>query len=150
MSIELALLPIAIAVMGALANRKQKRLEQEMTNSFSLPTRIKDARLLQTALQNCGCQSVSTGVTVDSEVQGARIVFEPTEHSGFNAVFVGGIPTDQAEDFLDSLYSEYTRQVQQAVYEKLKDRAAAKGMILESEELQDDDSVVLTFCVQDH
>ena len=108
-----------------------------------------DAHILQAALDSCGCQSVTTGMTVDSEIQGARIIFEPTENGAFNAVFIGGIPAERAEEFLAGLYDQYTRQVQQEVYQKVKERAASKGMVLESEEMQADDSIVLTFCVQD-
>jgi len=147
MSVELALLPIAIAAIGAIASRRRAR--QQAETSFSLETRMTDPRMLQAALENCGCQSVSTGATVDSAIQGARIVFEPGENGAINAVFFGGIASIQADEFIASLYCEYTRLVQQDVYQKVVERAAAKGLSLESEEIQQDDSIVLTFCVQE-
>ena len=151
MSIELALLPIAIATIGAIANRKksQRSTSALARTSFYRETRMTDPELLQIALQNCGCSSVVSGGAVDSVMQSARIIFEPVEGSAFNAVFTGDLSSEQADQFLADVFTEYTRQVQQQVYQKLKDRAAAKGMILETEQLLDDDSIVLTFHVQD-
>ena len=148
MSVELALLPIAIAAIGAIANRRRAQ-RQAAETSLSLDTQMADPRILQAALGNCGCQSVSTGANVDSATPGARIVFEPGENGAFIAVFIGGISSAQAESFLANLYDEYTRLVQQDVYQKVIERAAAKGLVLETEEIQQDDSIVLTFCVQE-
>jgi hypothetical protein len=147
MSVELALLPIAIAAIGAIASRK--RAQRQAETSFSLETRMTDPRILQAALGNCGCQSVATGAAVDSAIEGARIIFEPRDNGALNAAFFGAIAPSQAEEFIASLYGEYTRLVQQDVYQKVIERAAAKGLSLESEEIQQDDSIVLTFCVQE-
>lgn len=151
MSIELALLPFAIAGIAAMANRKKpnQAAQNLVLSPIYRETRMTDPNLLHLALQNCGCRSVVSGMTVDSTIESTRIVFEPVEGSVFSAVFTGDISSTQADEFLASVFTEYTRQVQQQVYQKLIDRAAAKGMILEAEELQEDDSIVITFCVQE-
>jgi hypothetical protein len=151
MSIELALLPIAISAIGAIANRKKPQAVagNHAQNPIYRETRMKDPELLQFALQNCGCRSVVSGVKVDSAIESARIVFEPVEGNAFIAVFTGDISSIQADDFLADVFMEYTRQVQQQVYRKLMNSATTKGMTLDAEELQDDDSIVLTFSFSD-
>jgi hypothetical protein len=142
MSIVLALLPIAIAAVGSVNSRRQLRSQGEA--AFALETRMTDPRIVRDALAICGCKASTAGTTVDSALQGSRIAFEQAESGAFNAVFYGTIPGAQAEEFLGDLYGEYSRLVQQEAYLKLKERAAAKGLILESEDVQNDGSIVLT------
>lgn len=147
MSVSLVLIPVAIAVAGAISTRKER--SQEVPDSFRLGTRMKDEGLLRTALENYGCRSVAMGQTIDSTINGARILFERNERGVFEAVFVGDIPSDHAQTFLADLDEEYTRMVQQQVYQNLLSRARERGLILESEEVQEDNSIVLTLQVQE-
>jgi hypothetical protein len=152
MSVEILLLPIAIAVIGgAMANQQpsSKQSTKPSETTFSITTRMTNPHILQTALRNWGCKSVTTAENVHTAIEGARIVFEQAEGVPFKAVFVGNIPTDLAQKFIADVYGEYTRLVQQDVYIKLKQRATAKGLVLESEEVQADDSIVLTLRVQE-
>jgi hypothetical protein len=142
MSIELVLLPIAIAAIGTMKNWKQAQEQSE--EFFYLETRMTNAGILREALTNCGCQSVSAEKSVNSSIAGAQITFEPGEEGVFYAGFFGVIPIPQAEKFIDDLHTEYTRLVQQDVYVKLLERAASKGLFLDSEEIQQDGSILLT------
>lgn len=145
MSVTLVLIPVAIAVAGAINTRKERL--QELPDSFSLETRMKDEELLEAALSNYGCKSVVTGETIDSTLNGARILFERNEQDIFEAVFVGGISTDHARTFVAELDEEYAQLVQQQVYENLLSRARQRGLVMESEEVQEDNSIVVTFKV---
>lgn len=145
MSIELALIPIAIAIAGAVGNRK--RAIQDPPNSYRLETRIKDAQLLSRALETLGCQSVILGEGVGSSYHQTQIVFEPTRSGTFDAIFIGNIHLEHAQAFLSDLHDEYARQVQEYVYTNLIVRARERGLVLETAEVQQDNSIVLTFAI---
>lgn len=145
MSVTLVLIPVAIAVAGAISTRKER--SQELSNSFSLETRMKDEELLKAALENYGCKSVVMEETIDSTLDGTRILFERNEQDVFEVVFVGDISTDHARTFVAELDEEYTQLVQQQVYENLLSRARQRGLVMESEEVQEDNSIVVTFRV---
>ena len=151
MSIELALLPIAIAIAGAIAAAGTARtLEQWAQNdqsAFSLSTRIKDAQLLEAALENYGCRTVTVGEAIKLGDAGQQIIFAPNAEGVFDAVFMGNISRAHAERFVFDIYEQYTQQVQQQVYQNLLARAKDRGMKLESETFQEDNSIVLTFVV---
>jgi len=145
MSITLILIPVAIAVAGAISTRKER--SEGLPNSFSLETRMKDEELLEAALRNYGCKSVTTGGTIDSTLNGTRILFERNEQGVFEAIFVGDISADHARTFVAELDEEYAQLVHQQVYENLLSRARQRGLVMESEEVQEDNSIVLTFRV---
>ncbi|HEY7033386.1 MAG TPA: hypothetical protein VH482_18745 [Thermomicrobiales bacterium] len=145
MSIELALIPIAIAIAGRVGSRKKRA--RELPNSFCLETQFKDGAILQASLEDYGCRSIFTGSKVDSYIGGTQIIFEPSESGVFDAVFVGNIAIEHAQAFIADLHDEYTKRVQREVYQKLISRAKDRGLLLESEAVQDDNSIVLTFAI---
>ena len=144
MSITLVLVPVGIAIAGAIAAR---RGPQDDLGSFRLATRMKDEKLLQAALGNYGSQAIVTSESIDSTIDDVRILFERNEHDVFEAVFEGDITVDFAQAFLTQLDEEYTNLVQQQVYNNLLSRARERGLLLESEEVQEDNSIVVTFRV---
>ena len=145
MSVSLALIPVAIAVAGAIATRKEAQRDPQ--DSFRLETRMKDEGLLNAALESYGCRSVVTGGTVDSALGDTRMVFERDERGVFDALFVGDISAEHAGAFLTELNEEYTLLVQQRVYQNLLSRAEERGLVVESEEIQEDNSVMITLRV---
>ena len=108
---------------------------------------MKDEELLNAALERYGCRSVVMGATVDSALGDTRMVFERDESGVFDALFIGNISTEHAATFLGELDEEYTLLVQQRVYENLLSRARDRGLVVESEEVQVDNSVVITLRV---
>lgn len=147
MSISLILVPIAIAAVAAAGDRAGKAGDPPA--SFRLGTRMKSERFLRAALEDYGCRSVTTGGRVDSTVEGARIMFERDRAGAFDAVFVGDISGEHARAFLSELDQGYAQLLQQQVYENLLARARERGLVLESEEVQEDNSVLLSFQVEE-
>ncbi len=145
MSVSLALIPIAIAVAGAISARKEE--QQDPPSSFRLETRMKDEDLLKAALENYGCKHVVTGETIDSTLGDTRILFERNGQGSFDALFVGQVSDQHANAFLTELDQEYTHLVQQQTYQNLLLRAKERGLVMESEQVQEDNSVVITFRV---
>lgn len=145
MSVSLALVPVAIAVAGAIATREKQ--QQDPSRSFRLETRMKDEELLRTALERYGCKSVEMGETIGAALGDMSIRFERSERDVFEALFIGDIPIEHARTFLTELDEEHTLLVQQRVYKDLLSRAKDKGMTVESEEFREDNSVVITLLV---
>lgn len=145
LSVSLALIPVAIAVAGAIATRREA--QQDPQDSFRLRTRMKDEELLHAALENYGCGSVVAGETVDSALGDTRMVFGRDETGAFEALFVGDISAEHGASFLAELDEEYTLLVQQRVYQNLLSRAEERGLVVESEQVQEDNSVTITLRV---
>lgn len=145
MSVEFLLIPIAISIASALAASQRKQIARP--NCFVIGTRLKDPKLLQAALSSLGCRSVSSGADVQSTSEGAQISFEKNEDGLFDAVFAGVSSQERAATFLQEVDAEYTRLLQEQVYKRLMARAKDRGLNLESQEVQADNSIVLTFTV---
>jgi hypothetical protein len=145
--VVLILIPIAFAVAGAVSTRRERN--ERDAASYLLETRFKDAELLRKALDAYGCKSIDREDTLHSEIDGTRIVFEPRDEGRFDVVFFGRIPFEQATTFLADITDEYTRALQDRVYQRLIDRAKDRGLRLESDAVQEDNSVLLTFTLDE-
>jgi hypothetical protein len=146
MGVSLLLIPIIIAAADTMP-RMFEGSGQGADRVLRLPTRIKDAELLRAALHDYGCQSVEEQGNVHSLIEGGRIVFQPGEEGRHDAVFVGTVTEAQARAFVDAVEHEYARLVQARVYERLKQKAAQRGMKLEREKVDADGSVVLRYAM---
>ena len=146
MGVSILLIPIIIAAADGLP-RLLEATGGGAERVLRVPTRIKDAELLRAALHDYGCQSVEHEGSVHSQIQGGRIVFEPAEDGRHEAVFVGDVAEEQARAFVEALEHEYARLVQARVYERLKQKAAARGMTLERERVDADGSVVMRYAM---
>lgn len=172
MSAEIVFIPIAIAVAGAIKGRhdennqelaealkteneknrelaeslkKKYEKNQESSGYFTLGTKIKDIKLLEETLKIYGCKNVLTGANLETKLDKARVIFEKDENEVFNVVFLGNISLEKAKEFISDINDEYTKLVQEQVYQKLLKNASERNFCLESEEIQEDNSIVLTF-----
>lgn len=146
MGVSLILIPIIIAAANTLPDVLEG-IGSGAERVLRVPTRIKDAQLLRAALHDYGCQSVEDGGNVHSRLQGGRIVFQPAADGTHEAVFVGSVTEEQARAFVDALHHEYARHVQARVYEMLKAKARQRGMTLEGEKVEADNTVTLRFAM---
>jgi hypothetical protein len=146
MGVSLLLIPIIIAAADAIPQLFEGSGEGT-DRVLRLPTRIKDAELLRAALHDYGCESVENQGSVHSQIESARIVFQPGEEGRHDAVFVGTVSDEQARAFVEAVEHEYARLVQARVYERLKQKAVQRGMTLERERVDADGSVVLRYAM---
>jgi len=58
------------------------------------------------------------------------------------------VPQEQAQTVLEQLDAEYTRLLQERVYEQVVGRAEQAGLTLEDEHVDGDNSIVLTLRVE--
>lgn len=149
MSIEIVLVPLAIAAFSAY----QAKRDADATGRqvVAVETRMKNEHLLEAALGDTGA-TVSrdeTGIVAEWAVQGsatqARFV---KDAQGIWTVHVlGETGIVEATELVRSVDVAYGRRVQQEVVTRLRARAPEVGMTVESETVEDDDSVLLTLNV---
>lgn len=157
MSLSVFLVPLAIGAVSASVGMNAKGVEELEIDVASLPqnetyfrlaTKMKDEQLLQETLQNYGSSSEVENEEVTSKIGDAEIVFVKDSQDMYQAYFHESIAINDAEQFVHNIYEEYTRIVQRKTYEKLLTRAEDEGLILESEETNENESLVLTFEVK--
>jgi|GEM_PF-1829848 len=119
------------------------RIEQK---SLTLKTNIRNSELLAKTLTNLGTKDISINtIQIEGEIDNFRIVFEQDKEGIFDIKFIGEIEEKEAQKFVDELQSEYGKVVQEFVYVKLKEKAIEKGLDLQQENVQNDQSIVLTY-----
>ncbi|ONK22686.1 hypothetical protein BLX87_15045 [Bacillus sp. VT-16-64] len=146
MSIELVLIPIGIA----LAHAAGSLIEKESGHTYSIQTVMKRQDLLQKAIEQYGCNVYELNEeNCQTEVGDIKIFFQQNDKGIFEAVFDESVEKEHALEFIDNLHVEYKYLIQQETYQKLLQQAQEKGLELESEEIQKDRSILLTFNVSE-
>ncbi|MEW8987863.1 MAG: hypothetical protein AB2401_12855, partial [Bacillus sp. (in: firmicutes)] len=121
MSIELALIPIAIAVGQTIATRLDSKIEKKPSRTYK--TIMKEERLLARALKAYGCRFTNLDNQVSSSIGDIGIIFQKDEEGVIRAIFSNEIGEEHALQFLDNISTEYRRLVQEDTYQKLLQRA---------------------------
>ncbi|MCM3443103.1 DUF1257 domain-containing protein [Metabacillus halosaccharovorans] len=146
MSIELVLIPVGIAVAHSVGSLIESHKNDR--NTYKIQTVMKQQHLLQKALQQYGCEiNEMNHQNYQTIVGDINIYFQQNDSGVFEAVFDKSVAKEDAVEFLDHLHSEYKYLIQQETYKRLLKQASEKGLELESEEIQQDRSIVLTFNV---
>lgn len=143
MSVSLILVPIAIAAAGAIRASMDKNRE-----AVRVSTRMRDEELLRRALEEYGCRNVGGEENVEASLGGREILFEQGEAGTFEGLFTG-VDEAAAESFVRDVEREYTRLLQARTYERVLAGAAEHGYTVESEAVEDDNSLVVTLRVPD-
>ncbi len=155
MSIEIVLLPLAIAAVSAWQAKREADAAGRQV--VSVGTRMKNEGLLEAALAD-------TGATVSRDDTGLRAEWMAAPGAGTQARFLqarftrdangiwvvrvhGDATVEQATELVQMIDAAYGRRVQQEVLTRLRERAPEVGMTVESETVEEDDSVVLTLTV---
>ncbi|MBS4196299.1 DUF1257 domain-containing protein [Lederbergia citri] len=142
MSIELVLIPVGIVVIQAASSL----IERKEGNTYSVHTVMKRQHLLQKAIEQYGCNvSEINENNYQTEVGDIKIFFRQNEKGIFEAIFDESVKREEALEFIENLHTEYKYLIQQETYQKLLQQAHEKGLLLESEEIQQDRSILLTF-----
>jgi hypothetical protein len=142
MSVVIALIPVALAVAASAAARR--RAEEEGHVALAIQTRMKDGELIVRALEMLGCEAELDASGVRATRNQFEFTFSRGEDGVLEARFGPDVAPDEAEMFVHDLDHEYTRLVQERVHRRVIERAREYGLTLESEEVEDDDSILLT------
>jgi hypothetical protein len=156
MSITISLLPVALALVTVIGREgfdawvKEAQQHKSPTTSVRfLPTHFRDARLLQDALTDFGAQPLQRDDgSIVCRIDKAELVFTQNGDEPFMVEISNGPTLEQVYAYLSGLDQDYRHCVQTAVHEKIKARATRHGMTLESEEVLDDKTIVMTLRVR--
>ena len=136
MSLEIILVPLAIAAYGSWKARSM-----EKDNVLMVETRLKDSALLAMAIQAMGGTSVEVDGGVVQAVVGNRKVSFRSDSSGILTAHVDTKNQDEATSLLLEVDKQYGIQVQAAVVERVKQRAGGLGMNFVSQVTSEDGSI---------
>jgi hypothetical protein len=116
----------------------------------TFPTNFRDGELLASTLRDHGLQpTAGPGGEVTCRVEQSTLRFRPAEEGPFS-VEVDNAPNLQPVfGFLSTLDEDYKRGVQAAAYEGLMSRVEEKNLTVESEEVLEDNSIVITLNVRE-
>lgn len=116
---------------------------------YKIDTEMNDNRFLQMALENYGATLTETNeMHIDAMIADISMTFYKEEHEPFIAIFEYHVDVVDAEQFVQSLVSDYLELVRQESYEMLINRAQEEGLILEAENRRDG-KIALTFIVEE-
>ncbi len=136
MSLEIILVPLAIAAYGSWKARSMER-----DNVLLVETRLKDSALLAQALQAMGGTSVEVDGGVVQAVLGIRKISFRADSNGVLIAHVDTKDQEEAISLLLEVDKQYGLQVQTAVVERVKQRANGLGMNLVSQIKSEDGSI---------
>jgi len=155
MSIEVLLIPLALAALAGGARMMQEAAPESVKASTDVSSAIqgrtvaKDRRMLEKALVGLGSSVTVDGETLAAALEGREILFNPDAEGVYWAKADAGAWRERFEHLLSSVDEEYGRQVQLDVYRKVIARAAERGLQLEMEQRDGDNAIVLTFVTQE-
>lgn len=146
MSIELVLIPVGIAVAQSVGSFIDKYKHEDHT--YKIQTVMKRQNLLHKAIEQYGCDVHEISKqNYQTEIGNIKIYFQQDQNGIFEAIFDESVEEEHALEFIENLHTEYKYLIQQETYQKLLQQASQKGLELESEEIQKDRSILLTFNV---
>jgi hypothetical protein len=146
MSIEVVLIPLAIAVTKEIAEGIANRAENKRKDHILLETRMKDESLLKQALEEWSC-SFREVETLDSvkTVNENEVTFMLNQEGCYTLVLPKAADKEAYVEWIGNVEQSYTHFLQQRVYLNLVEKAKEQGMILEQEEVLQDNSIQLTY-----
>ena len=136
MSLEIILVPLAIAAYGSWKARSM-----EKDNFLLVETRLKDSAILAATLHSMGGTSVSVDEGVVRAIIGNRSVSFQSDSNGVLTAHVDTKDQEEAISLLLEVDRQYGIQVQAAVVERVKQRAGSLGMNVISQIKGEDGSV---------
>ncbi|MEL5991944.1 hypothetical protein ACOKGD_10380 [Microbacterium phosphatis] len=160
MSVTISLIPLALAAAGlltagtaahagdAIAAQAAARGER----AVAMRTRLKDRGLLEQALSDIGATDIIVGDEVTAAFGDVRIAMEQDADGIWQAHVTGDHSdaqlTERGTTLLAELDAAYALRVQQAVAQRIRERADGAGFELASEQ-RDGDTVTMTLTVKE-
>ena len=148
MSLEIVLVPLAFAAVGAW---KARRPASDNTPTIHVASRMRHGGLLADSLSDLGIAVTHESEGHISAVQQERkLEFRRNDEDLWVATFDGSWSEGEAMELLTRLDAAYGRRVQQDVIAKIHERAPAAGMHITSEVVDNEDTVTLMLSVGDN
>ncbi|MFP7288142.1 DUF1257 domain-containing protein [Shouchella clausii] len=149
MSIEIVLIPLAIAVTKQVAEAVSVHREKLQARHVVLETRMKDEVLLREALEEWSCSFRQVEHTDSLESLewslSNEVTFLQQENGSYSLVLPQGADVTAYTEWVGNVETSYTRHLQQKVYRNLIEQAREQGMVMEKEEVLEDQSIQITY-----
>jgi hypothetical protein len=125
----------------------EQQLDKEPVHTF--PTNFRDGTILTRTLKEFGVNTIQgNNGDISCTVQGTHLTFRQNGDSPFSVEIKNAPSLQDIYMYISDVDDEYKRCVQALVYEKLKQRAAQKNLTVETEEVLEDNSIVITLNIQ--
>jgi len=151
MSVSIQFLPIALAMLDRAVQAEEKTgdTHRDTIEPIHLPTAFTDADLLLKTLRDFGARPMLTANgDIVCSIEQCELRFMQEDGQPFSVEIFGAASVDEINRHLDNLDEDYRRCVQTAVYEKVKAHAESRGLMLESEDVLEDRTILLTLRVR--
>ncbi|MCI3208553.1 MULTISPECIES: hypothetical protein [Pandoraea] len=116
-------------------------------NTLVYQTHLNRRDLLEQTLSNLGYRTDNLNEGLSAKHGEMFLLFEGNEAGTFDGVVDKNVPETVTKRAFEAIYAEYTRLVQVETYVSLLKEAKKHGLTLESETVEEDNSISLTFLV---
>lgn len=150
MSLELVLVPLAIASVGAwkAARAADPQTDPGTVNAVQVNSRMRDGALVAAALGDLGLRVRHDAGGGFTAVEQQRSVTFGRDGDGlWHGVFEEPWTEAEALELLDRLDAAYGRRVQQELLARIRERAPQAGLRVDSESVEADESVTVMLTV---
>lgn len=144
MSISAILIPIVIASIAS----SSLLLEKSDENKIVVTTIMKDENILKEAMAKYGYKSEENKNNLKIFTENGEAIFRLNEENLFQAVFKEDFSKNDAETIINHIFEEYTLLVQEKTYEKIMENIDNYNFKVESEEITEKNSIVITLEMQ--
>lgn len=114
------------------------------TSLPAFPTNFRDGELLFKTLKEFGINPIRHGSEIVCKVEQTHLTFRQSGDRPFQVEIRNAPDLRKVFEYLSDVDADYKRCLQEAVYRKLKVRTAEQNITIESEEVLEDNSIVLT------
>lgn len=147
MSLEIILIPLAIALVTQVKSKSKENIINESSHQVAVETRMKNLELLENAMRNIGCTTTMQEGEIAASLNTTNFTFKKNSQGIWAVRFIAGTSVEIAEQIIGQIDKAYGIEVQAEVLRKIKERAPQSGMTLESETINEDSSVTLVLAV---
>jgi len=132
--------------LNIAAGRDLRLINDTFTTVYTYKTNYMDKGVLLNTLTEHGAEEIEeNGDEVTCVLFGMEMVYHKKDTgSSYTLDITRVTDKDACQDVINDLNDEYGLNIQEATYNKIKERLEAENMRLESEAVMDDNSIVLT------
>jgi len=115
----------------------------ETVNKFKIPSILKNKSIIDEVLENSYGGFLTKNELEEFQNIG-KIIVQQAPDDTYDFIFIGDYEEDQAKNYVKSITEEYSLKVQEETYLKVLEKINKQNISLESEIIDNEDSIVLT------
>lgn len=132
--------------LNIAAGRDLRLINDQSTVVYTYNTNYTDKGILLNTLIEHGAQELAeNGEEISCKLFGMEMIYHKNTSGGAYTLDITQVSNKgECEDLINDLNDEYGLNIQEMTYNKIKERLAQENMRLESEEVLEDNSIILT------